>query len=686
MSRGTRVAPALPLAPAFLLVPALLLPSSIVRSEDQPPQGQAPAAPQGPVETIQVEGAAEGPAALDATAFATVIRAQDFADRVTSVPELLREAVGVQVKSLGGEFATVSIRGSSAEQVVIYLDGVPLNRALGGGVNLADLPIGPIESIEVYRGFTPAGAPAASIGGAIMIHTRRAGSGPAATLGASFGSYGSAETVASASGTRGRADYYAGFDGGVSRGDFDYFNGNGTREPTDDRTLRRVNNQFRRGHLSGRLTWKSGPRARLSVVADLFARRMGVPGLDCCLSPEARSSTTRLLVRPELEVPGLFGGRLLARVAADYTRQRQEFDDPAGAIGLSGMNVDDIDRNSALGGEAGFVLAATARQAISFLASGRRETAALENRGLPGSSDLGTASRRTTVATLEDQVSFGGDRLILNPSLRYEEYASRFRPGAAGGLVTDLPGGRHTTAKAGFRLRATDVLTLKGNIGRFVRLPDFIELFGNQGAIQGNPALAPESGRSIDLGAIATLRRRPQGLLRQAYVEAILFETVADDLIQFLPNSQNTVRAFNVDRARIRGVELNAALSLGARLSGSLNATHQRPVDIGGRYTDGKVLPGRPQDEVTASAGLDIGRGRLFYEFTYVGRNFVDPLNTPSEALPARYLHDLGWRVRLRQGVQGTLEIKNLANERTEDLVRYPLPGRSVQGRLSWEF
>src|SRR5437773_1419253 len=210
-----------------ILVLALVLHASGARAADDPTaQAEAPPAPQGPVETVEVRGAAEGPAALDATAFATVIRAEDFADRVTSVPELLREAVGVQVKSLGGEFATVSIRGSSAEQVVIYLDGVPLNRALGGGVNLADLPIGQIESIEVYRGFTPAAASAASIGGAIMIHTRKAGSQTTRSLSLSFGSYGTGETIGSVSGTRGRGDYYVGFDGAVSSGDYDYFNNN----------------------------------------------------------------------------------------------------------------------------------------------------------------------------------------------------------------------------------------------------------------------------------------------------------------------------------------------------------------------------------------------------------------------------------------------------------------------------
>jgi len=35
--------------------------------------------------------------------------------------------------------------------------------------------------------------------------------------------------------------------------------------------------------------------------------------------------------------------------------------------------------------------------------------------------------RHGTVVTLEDQISFASDRLVINPSLRHEAYASTFR-------------------------------------------------------------------------------------------------------------------------------------------------------------------------------------------------------------------------------------------------------------------
>ncbi|PYT37450.1 MAG: hypothetical protein DMF52_02970 [Acidobacteria bacterium] len=355
-------------------------------------------------------------------------------------------------------------------------------------------------------------------------------------------------------------------------------------------------------------------------------------------------------------MPGILGGRLLARVAADYTRYREEFDDPTGPTSVTGRLVDTVNLIDTLGAEFGLVVAAPGRQAISFLLARRRETADLEDRAIRGPADIGRAMRHGTVVTLEDQISFASDRLVINPSLRHEAYASTFRPGSAGGVVLPDEEDSYLTGKIGFRLKASEALTVKGNFGRFARLPDFVELFGNQGSVQGNPALMPERGRSLDLGLAASLPR-PAGALRSARVEFTLFETLAEDLIQFIPNSQSTVLAQNFDRARIRGAELTLALGIGKRFNGSLNVTHQAPRDVSGRPTDGRLLPGRPQNEMTASATLAAGPGRLFYDFTYVGRNFIDPSNTPSEALPARYLHDAGYRLRLRKGLDATFEV-----------------------------
>lgn len=660
-------------------------PAAITEKSAAPGAGEE--RPKGPEERVVVRGDADGSGPLDPTAFATVIRAEDFAGRVTTLPELLRATVGLQVKSLGGEFATVSIRGSSAEQVVIYLDGVPLNRALGGGVNLADLPLPQVESVEIYRGVTPASLPAASIGGAIVIHTRRPAGRRSGSASGEFGSFATGAASASLTHAGERAGVSIGADAAQSRADFPYLDNNGTRnEGRDDEVTRRRNNDFARLHLTGRSSIRAG-RARVDLSADLLRRDQGVPGVDSYTSETARFDSRRALLRAGVEAPGLAGGRLLLRGAADYTRHAEGFLNPDGDLGLTRQETDNV--IGSLGQEAGLVLVAGRTQAISILAARRRETADLRSDLLDGSraTDVGVASRRTAVLAIEDQVALAGGRLVLNPSLRHERWEDRFRPGEGAG-VTSPPSrskGEETTGKVGLRLVLGEGVSLKANTGRYLRLPDFIERFGYSGAVLGNRALQPERGRTLDVGLAATLWKAERGP-REARVEITLFETRAEDLILLVPNAQASVIARNIGRARVRGAELSLWLAPTPRFSAGLNATRQRAVDTSGTFTDGYLLPGRPRDELSADAGLDLGRGRLHYAFTYVGPNFINGVNTESWRLPARYLHDLGYRFRLPQGLQAVVEVKNLSDQRAYDVARYPLPDRSIHGRLTWEF
>ena len=73
---------------ALLLAGQVLVVAAAARAEDAAPPASTPApapspvAAQGPIETIEVRGSSDEAAGLDTTAFATVIRAEDFADKV----------------------------------------------------------------------------------------------------------------------------------------------------------------------------------------------------------------------------------------------------------------------------------------------------------------------------------------------------------------------------------------------------------------------------------------------------------------------------------------------------------------------------------------------------------------------------------------------------------------------------
>ena len=93
-----------------------------------------------------------------------------FADMLQTVP-------GVYIDRVSGggtgHYTTARIRGSSASQVNIYMDGVLVNTGSEQAVNLENINMDNVERIEVYRGYIPARFAGAAMGGAINVVTKR---------------------------------------------------------------------------------------------------------------------------------------------------------------------------------------------------------------------------------------------------------------------------------------------------------------------------------------------------------------------------------------------------------------------------------------------------------------------------------------------------------------------------------
>lgn len=650
-------------------------------------------------ERIRVEGTPE-PVPTDRSAFTTTIRAEEFASRIVSLPELLAETVGLKVTSYGGlgSFATVSIRGSTAEQVNIYLDGVLLNPSLGGGVNLADLPIASIEEIRIHRGVTPAHLDAAGIGGAIEILTRRARPGePSASGSLSYGSHGRGEAIARAAwggSVAGRdADGLISFGGNTSRGDFRFFDNNGTPfDAGDDGYSTRRNNTFWTGDLLGRAGLDLEAGGRLEAQAGIMRRRQGVPGIDAFQSETARAGSTRLLARIGFIRDQIRSGAVRLESDLHYSRTSQEFSDRAGDTTGSGAAVDAETVFDSIGPSARLfwnpVAPGWRRHHMTLLASARFETSDRTDRLNPRP-ERGEAGRTTGNLGVQDEIHLAGGRVALSPSLRWSRFASRFDPQDAGGGI-DRRTDTRTSARMGVSWLATRTLSVRGNAGRFYRLPTFTELFGDQGTIGGNVDLAPEQGWNYDLGVVWEAASRGPG--SRLHLEVGAFLNDADNLIQFVQTSQNRVTAQNTGRARVTGLELSASAGLLGWLDASLDYTWQIAIDRSGTFTHGTDLPGRPRHELSARAAAARPWGRPFYEFSYTGPTFFDPaaatlsgsarLDRDQLRVPGRYLHNAGFTRTLGRRLDLTVEVDNIANVRTVDVVRYPLPGRMAQARL----
>lgn len=107
----------------------------------------------------------------------SVIDVPKYKGEQKTLADLLQTVPGVYIDKLSGggtgHYTTARIRGSSASQVNIYIDGVLVNTGSEQAVNLENLNIDNVERIEVYRGYIPARFAGAAMGGAINIITKK---------------------------------------------------------------------------------------------------------------------------------------------------------------------------------------------------------------------------------------------------------------------------------------------------------------------------------------------------------------------------------------------------------------------------------------------------------------------------------------------------------------------------------
>lgn len=140
----------------------------------------------------------------------TVIGRADIERRAAaSVAELLRGVAGFEMARNGGPGGTTSVfvRGAESRFTAVLIDGVRVDSQSTGGAPWEALPLAQIERIEIVRG--PAGAVYGSdaLAGVVQIFTRRGRPGVQADVGLGAGNLGTARTDASVRGADGPLDW-----------------------------------------------------------------------------------------------------------------------------------------------------------------------------------------------------------------------------------------------------------------------------------------------------------------------------------------------------------------------------------------------------------------------------------------------------------------------------------------------
>ncbi|WP_196594141.1 TonB-dependent receptor plug domain-containing protein [Pectinatus sottacetonis] len=105
----------------------------------------------------------------------TIIRPDDYKGEQKELPDFLKMVPGVHVREVNGkgQYTTVTVRGSTAAQVGIFVDGVLCNLGGDAAVDISTIPIKNVERIEIYRGYIPSRFGGTYMGGVINIVTKK---------------------------------------------------------------------------------------------------------------------------------------------------------------------------------------------------------------------------------------------------------------------------------------------------------------------------------------------------------------------------------------------------------------------------------------------------------------------------------------------------------------------------------
>ncbi|HEX8701335.1 MAG TPA: TonB-dependent receptor [Myxococcaceae bacterium] len=670
------------------------------------------------VDSVEVTAPAGGKAQLltESPEAVAVVRLDVARERSADLGDVLRRTEGVAVQRPGGlgTQSTLSLNGLSGSQVRTFVDGVPLELA-GWGEDVGSVPVPLLERVEVYKGVVPLRLGADALGGALNLVSDERTWNSFAHASLQLGSYGTARLTAAARKAPGPSGLFASARVSLDTARNDYRvdveapDAQGRVQPL---TVRRFHDGYRA--LSGGV--EAGVAAR--PWADVLALRAGHARsakelqhgpLMSVPYGEAESASEAWSLQARYRKLSLWGGRADVEALAHASWRRLSLRDAATFVyDWRGERV----RERRVAGE-----------------MGEPRDAWVVERGVFGRAGLGlqlapahrlqlTSSPQVTRRRGDDRLDeVEGARDVLNePQLRASLVSGvGWDARLLGGVLESSFFVKHywLTVRAdqevrfgeleavrrtdrawgvgeGVRLRLTDALALKASYEWATRLPSADEAFGDGVLVAANPELEPERGHNLN----ATLQWvRPQGPLGAASAEATAFARLVKNQVALM-RGELAAQHQNVLGARALGVE--GALrwvTPGGRLEASASASYTdlRNTSRDGAFAPyrGDRIPNRPF--LFAAAEL---RGRLdgplpgddavrpFLASRYTHRFFRGweslGASDTKQVVPAQWVQDAGvtWALPTR-GLTATIEVRNLLDARTYDVVGVQGPGRA---------
>lgn len=563
--------------------------------------------------------------ANESLASVTVINRSDIErSQARTLPEILRGLPGVDVTTQGGDgkLTSVFLRGTNSGHVLVLVDGIKIGSATSGTTAWEFLPLAEIERIEIVRGPRSSLYGSEAMGGVIQIFTRR-GRGPFESRAeVTVGSFRTNEVNGGISGSDGKTWYNLHAGRLATRG----FNarqpvvefGTPLDEPDHDGYDSRYAS-LRWGH-------------RLDNGAEIELHKLHSEG-----NTEYDSTGNN----EDDFVQDAAGARLRLRPVAGWDTSFQ-----------FGRSRDDR-RDFRVDNSIASTRFETVRQSFSWQNDLVIEPSQLLTLGYDALNDGVSSTTGYDKISRDNEAVFG----------QYQNHFGAHDVSASLRRDNNEQFGRHSTGNLGWGYALTERLRAIASYGTAFKAPTFNDLYYPGFS---NPNLRPEESKTTEFGLKAN------NTTSRWAVQA--FRTDVDHLIaldsSYIPQ--------NVNRATIKGIEGEAAVSLNAwKIAGGLTFLDPRNEDTG------KVLQRRSRRSAKLDLDRRFGHNEIGVSVIAQGPRFDDAANSTRVGgysilnLRAQRILSKDWQLRAR--------VENILDKEYQTVQSYNSPRRSFYLTLGYQ-
>jgi len=614
-----------------------------------------------PEVTVTATGIATPPKRIPA-GVTIITRAQIQARGYTTLAETLAAVPGLALVQSGGPGANASvfIRGTNSEDVLVLIDGVPANdpSITNGAFNFGEDTLADIDRIEIIRGPLSGLYGSGAIGGVINIITLQGAQKPQATLTLAGGFPAQGQGSATLTGTSGPFDYA--------------LTGSLEEDSGVDATAKRLSvyagnkDPFRSKTGSANLGLSPSSSTRLYLILRARQTDSAYPDLGYPIFDDPnefaydKNLFAKLGVKSDL-LSGLLTTELFIARIEDFRRYSNLLDATDPNFGADNDHYNGYRTDMQWNNTIHLPNAGPTTQSAILLGAEYLQDTAKENVNENGFTEFVNAAQHSDAGHLAASTTLF-QNLTLTTALR-EDSVSSF--------------GNALTGRGGAVLAIPQAdLALKAAYGTSFLAPSLFDLHGvDNFGYQGNPALKPETGTGLEAGPEFFLPAF--GNHKFATLSATYFHNAIKNLITTTPNFSSEE---NIGQVRINGVETEALLTPTPYLSADLTYTYTDARDA----TTNNLLLRRPENAGSLTLTLSpLKTLTITPQLTYIGR-FYDYLYANTGYPTGTGLARPGTLLNLTATYTATpqltlfIDAKNLTNSPFEPVNGLQTPGASL--------